>query len=50
MFDLALEDYNGEQVLWKKGLEMMKEVNEKLSIGTLALEYEAFLDELVMAQ
>ena len=50
MFDLAVKDYEGDQVLWKKGLEIMKEVNEKLSVGTLAVEYEAFLDELVMAQ
>ena len=47
MFELAVEDYEGDQVLWKKGLEIMKEVNEKLSLVNLASEYEAFLDELV---
>jgi hypothetical protein len=47
MFELAARDYEGDRTLWKRGLEMMKEVNERLSVDALALEYEGFLDELV---
>jgi len=47
MFDLAIQDYNGDKVLWNKGLQMMKEVNQTLSLPAIALEYETFLDDLM---
>lgn len=47
MFDLASKDYAGSQYLWKKGLSMMKELNETLTLSAIASEYEFFLIRLL---
>lgn len=46
MFRLAIKDYEGDQILWEKGLSMMKEVKQKLSLHNIASEYENFLNGL----
>ena len=36
MFDMAIEDYEGDQTLWKKGLRMMEGVKVSLSLSKIA--------------
>ena len=45
--DMAMADYAGDQVLWKKGLEMMKEVDKKLNINVIASKYHEFLSSML---
>ena len=44
MINVVIEDYNNGKHLWNKGLEMMSEVKEKLSLETIASQYEELIN------
>ena len=48
MMDKAIEDYAGDQKLWKKGLDIMKGVNERLSVPNIAYEYHRNLVKMFL--
>lgn len=39
MFNLVINDYNGNKELWNKGLKIMKEVKKKLDINNIIKKY-----------
>lgn len=39
MFNLVIEDFNDKKELWNKGLKIMKEVKEKLSLDNVVKDY-----------
>eukprot|EP00584_Thalassiosira_punctigera_P022453 CAMPEP_0172564424 /NCGR_PEP_ID=MMETSP1067-20121228/104301_1 /TAXON_ID=265564 ORGANISM="Thalassiosira punctigera, Strain Tpunct2005C2" /NCGR_SAMPLE_ID=MMETSP1067 /ASSEMBLY_ACC=CAM_ASM_000444 /LENGTH=304 /DNA_ID=CAMNT_0013355085 /DNA_START=168 /DNA_END=1082 /DNA_ORIENTATION=+ len=48
MFELSARDYEGDRVLWKKGLDMLKQVDRSLSLPNLASTYQDFLSNLAL--
>jgi len=45
MFNLIIEDYYDEKILWNKGLEIMKKVKNKLSINENIRNYTDIFDK-----
>jgi len=45
MFNLIIEDYYDEKILWNKGLEIMKEVKNKLHINEIIKNYVDIFDK-----
>ena len=43
MFDIVINDYNGDKILWNKGLKMMQNIKAKLDIQTIIKEYEKLI-------
>jgi hypothetical protein len=47
MFELVINDYNGDKTLWNKGLEIMKNVKNRLSIDNIKNDYENIINKYV---
>ena len=39
MFNLVINDFNGDKKLWNKGLEIMKKIKKDLSIKNICKKY-----------
>ena len=48
MFKLAINDYNNGKKLWNKGLRIMSEVKQKLSIENIAGDYFNMINEIIL--
>lgn len=44
-FQKVIDDYQGDKILWEKGLKMMKEVKRKLSIREIVLKYKNLIKD-----
>jgi len=45
MFELVIDDYNTDKILWNKGLEIMKEVKNKLSLESIMNDYNRLINK-----
>ena len=46
MINLVIKDYNGEKVLWNKGLQIMSEIKNKLNIKNIIKKYLIMFNEI----